>query len=1146
MKRAKSKVLAQLKATTALKATADFNVAFDIEIQHFANSGNAKRRTYRYAVQHELRLGSGIEQLDSWAGKEKLFPWVAVASPLRKPSPDECLPGHLFCVLRLPIQTDQPVHLHGLWSIAPDRERLSTSAGSTLLKPFAAQWNTFMFSTCVASAWTRLLIYRNQTSWQDEQFDFWPKAIGQSQDPWNSLQGDVIRQSIQEKSVVWNTPFNCVNIHQAFIVEDSSPIEHNLALWAAFEAIQMPVVHLPPQLLKKVRERFPALNPALKYRTPKTVREFIEAHGLKFATEQTRLDLLEYCLEENTLVDLASIPFWPVVGRDYIKLDQHGAFLPRDVQELQVFRESRPGITIDVERLSAKTRSLLLKAFTNKSTRGPLRLRELSDLAEDWPVLYSISNKSWKAPRPQDRAESLRDLWDWFGSRSLETSESDFQGAVRGLPDTLWFFPLHGNCIRRFRVAEGSTPTLIMEKSPEVKRLLRDIADLNRDTSLPLLDSSFLLAKDLTLVRRISKSTGAHVESCEHLSSLLRWLTASKDLLSSLTDDQRLLMMWHISKLSKAGLSADRKFQIATSLRKLPLFRTAVCHVDGRISNWIALRTSEEYVDIGVLPAVPIRPGITFLDLSSPYAKVAKVFDLVKDPSTENMIVDYILPAVTSQALSRDAQEVLTDFVFFRASQLSSDAQLKLAKEVVIPLQQPAGSKVFKYSCLKDTVDPTNRSLVCLFFEDEEVFPCPEFFGRHRAALIHCGLCSNLNIDVIQERISYFASCGRTPCDIKNKVAALLRVPLKSEESSNEDFKLFLQGSKWLPATATSNDSLVMMKARECRPAEFRKLVDRVLGVADFTIEPSWMHALGWDVPISLDNLLRQLDSCAAAKDYDGLGTVLVYLQKNLEVHSYLSDLNKRRCIRGASNDLFFPQQIFKAARKGLQSRFAPYLDEVHHDFRPRILLKLLNISDKPSLEDLLSVQRKLITNSINGVLNSADLEVSICILEFAAAFPKDEHPKLMAPDDACALTNIANLTNCDAREVGEIAQTKGIRIVHPDVPRATLAKLEIDTWNERMIKLGINVEDGEDEDEFTPREELKTIIQNSLERYPVVSTFNEYLANADDCGASELNWIVDDCSKGLHRSDKLLADGLQRFQGPALFVHNDRGTVPP
>lgn len=63
-------------------------------------------------------------------------------------------------------------------------------------------------------------------------------------------------------------------------------------------------------------------------------------------------------------------------------------------------------------------------------------------------------------------------------------------------------------------------------------------------------------------------------------------------------------------------------------------------------------------------------------------------------------------------------------------------------------------------------------------------------------------------------------------------------------------------------------------------------------------------------------------------------------------------------------------------------------------------------------------------------------------------------------------------------------------------------------------------------------------MIKDSLQRYPIDATFDEYLANAEDSGsATEIAWLID---WGIYANSKVLTPELAAFQGPSLMSWND------
>lgn len=107
---------------------------------------------------------------------------------------------------------------------------------------------------------------------------------------------------------------------------------------------------------------------------------------------------------------------------------------------------------------------------------------------------------------------------------------------------------------------------------------------------------------------------------------------------------------------------------------------------------------------------------------------------------------------------------------------------------------------------------------------------------------------------------------------------------------------------------------------------------------------------------------------------------------------------------------------------------------------------------------------------------------------------------------------------------------------------RAAFANGSIDYHAQRAAiqELVRTIASSDDGDEFDQRESVTTQIADTLDRYPIETTFREYLANADDAqGATKVSWLLD--GRG-HPCQSLLTPEMENLQGPALLVHNDGG----
>lgn len=169
------------------------------------------------------------------------------------------------------------------------------------------------------------------------------------------------------------------------------------------------------------------------------------------------------------------------------------------------------------------------------------------------------------------------------------------------------------------------------------------------------------------------------------------------------------------------------------------------------------------------------------------------------------------------------------------------------------------------------------------------------------------------------------------------------------------------------------------------------------------------------------------------------------------------------------------------------------------------------------------------------GVLENPDLEKAIFVVtEVGKRFPDRKNLyDFKAPDRHGRMHLMSELTAGDPGNADV-----DLQILHPGVSLDTVKKLGISTFHDRYLEL---LNDPYFEGEFAQRESPTAFIEDTLRRYPISSTFSEYLANAEDCGkASMVCWFLDAADD--YPKTSLLSPQLAEVQGPALFCYNDGG----
>ena len=1148
---------------------------------------------YRYIIHHTMTGSSGHKELDQWARERKLFPWVAVAAPIEvshgflqlqstlnrvksthKSNPTLCdllMPiqhhenfvGRLFSTLRLPILTNHPVHLHGLFSITPDRGRLTSSGQTSGSEDFPSKWNNFLFRSCIAPAWADLLLDRSSGYWHEDGFNLWPMVTDTSIDQWNRLDDDVLDVIMKKELPVWPTAKKCVSAHEGFFTTiNSETTKYTVALTEANVA----VVQLEKPLFERLQQRYPG-SVQITRMTPKTVRQFLRSHKASTLPKipRTLLKLLlEYCLldVQQTTDDgskkllyneFNGITLWPTMNGQLSAFGASDLLLPRDLEEVELFTNASRARTLDLNNLTDQTLHLLRKDIA--LALASVRYRRLADLSEDWPAVYPLTEPfdasvNWTS-RPMGHGElAIGRIWTWICARLEEEKQMPPQ------IDDLWLLPTNSLRLRRYAPGPKSQPMLIITDSEPLFEFAIDLVLKDPDAAPPVLHTELLPAVAVKLLQRNARSIPKLHGACvDHFESLLTWLVAGKELLRTASDEQKRTVLQQLEALTRySDPITYNKRNIAGQLRSLPIFSKisssfpfkepsiTTCDLqysaDGGIAHRSDMPVSSRVFKAPVdLPPLPNILGVLLIDLTSRSERhLVKRFNLIEEMSLLDLLQHYLLPwAVTVQdGPLIAAKEALIEFTFKHATKQWA---VDISKIPIIPLPL-CGDLGGQYRCLSGMIDPTSP-LSNLYFEHEDVFPCRDFFERHKEVLRACGIISELSWNTPLDRVQYYSRCHVDISSLEAKVKRLLQLPVHEKLSSSESSIAEIRTLRWLPAFPVSGSTMTLLASQECRGFDESDLVDHVLGKTHFLVNKEWRQMLGWGERIELDVLLRQLDHCLADKDYGKVDHVLDYLQSSFDPAEY-AILKSKPCILGVRKEYLIPKEIFVAS--GLLARYpmVPYLDEVDTHFAGKHtkLLSHLGVRGEPSIQDMLDVQN-LLKNRSQGPLNGSNLNVAISSLEIAAHLLGDqEDTDVLIPDTESILRAFSDVVHGDPNITGTIAE---FNFAHPAISADLAQRLGIEHSLARATRLEIESED-EDGDEYTPREKLSTIISDTLGRYPIDSTFNEFLANADDCHATTVSWILDECENGPHESLALLTSELKFLQGPALFAYNDKG----
>lgn len=556
-------------------------------------------------------------------------------------------------------------------------------------------------------------------------------------------------------------------------------------------------------------------------------------------------------------------------------------------------------------------------------------------------------------------------------------------------------------------------------------------------------------------------------------------------------------------------------------------------------TNLVACKESFGLLD-DITP-VPEIEGVQFIvakELSSSQQLLQTLG--LKCNNTVELIQNHIIPHWSSQK-SKDwtpaSKEQLAEFILQNFSSLSLPTQKKLQALPMIPVAKLDRKETCEFACARELIDPSVLQLTELCFRDEGILPKKKFFDKFKVALKGCGLKTAVDKDVVQHRINCYAGSKYPFEEIRQRAHKLLKSEFTWTSPPNKQEYSELRHLKWLP-TVDLNGTRTLRASNECRSRRDRTLVNSQLPILDISLSNEWQERLGWENTLSSQILMLQLQYGITKKDKSIVDAVLSYIYRNKLTESLKNNLMNLECVFDTSGSFILPSQAFRPSKQSIPGyeRLQPYLANVDRNFWKVHEDLLLDIGVREQLELLDLIQIQILLES-KPVLNDADFTVAIEVLNLACKFPRETLAALKVVDESRVFQPIHNINYND---LGLLKAKQKVHLAHPNIPRNTICSLGIESLRERLVKGMLEIEDVDDEDEFDQRESVTTRISDTLDRYPVETTFREYLANADDVqGTSEVSWLLD---PRRHSCKNLLTPEMSIFQGPALLVHNNGG----
>jgi sacsin len=477
--------------------------------------------------------------------------------------------GSLFTVLPLPIATNQPVHIHGLFSISPDRARLYQLDDISAQDRDPGEWNKLLFQKLVPVAWTKLLCCLADLDPGQPTFEKWPQPLNDTRDSLNNALENVITIIEKESLALWHTAVGYRTAANSLIARGvvSVPLRN------ALQEAGAPVVFIPEQL------RHPSQN-LFKGRilSPKSLCSFLRSvsNQIKSWSHQTKHEILEYLLAEPGFTGYGGLDLFPFGDGTYRSVGETNTFVHRDLLEEDLF--SLDGAcNLDIRKFSSSAQQALKRGCQTSDNHPIIRYRSPRDLREYCMsfVFRDVANDGDFVILDETTAATAAKVRAWISKRGLRVEDQEIS--------CLWLLPVSNGYHRRIKPKKASS-LVYFTPSGDIGDLMRRLDAHMTPKPLPLLDvgPSGLAYPFLSMIRKnqLTMST-LFVKDATSIVPLLQYLQRIWSLIDDITDKERLLISKVVAYSPQDLTSTDREAAFK-ALSHIPIFQRVSWKAEGK------------------------------------------------------------------------------------------------------------------------------------------------------------------------------------------------------------------------------------------------------------------------------------------------------------------------------------------------------------------------------------------------------------------------------------------------------------------------------------------------------------------------------------------------------------------------------------
>jgi sacsin len=465
--------------------------------------------------------------------------------------------GSLFTVLPLPIATNQPVHIHGLFSISPDRARLYQLDDKSAQDRDPGEWNKLLFQKLVPAAWTKLLCCLADHDPGRPSFEKWPQPRNDTRDPLNNALENVVAIIERESLPLWHTGVGYKTAANSLI---GSGVE-SVPLRNALQEAGAPIVFIPEQLRHPSKNQFKG-----RILSPQSLCNFLRSVGnqIKSWSHKTKHEILEYLLAEPGFTGYGGLDLFPFEDGTYRSVGETNTFVHRNRLEEDIF-SLEGACNLNIQKFSASTQQALKRSCQNSNNHSGIRYRSARDLREYCMsfVFEDVTKEKDFVILNERAATTAAKIRTWISDRGFCIEDQDIS--------CLWLLPVSNGYHRRIKPKEASSQ-VYFAPSGDIGDLMRRFDAHMTSKPLPLLDMGPLGLASVDLRGQFMMSN-LLIQDATRIVPLLRYLKRIWALVEDITEKDRLLISQAVASYSPQELSTTELEALIEVLRHIPIFQ---------------------------------------------------------------------------------------------------------------------------------------------------------------------------------------------------------------------------------------------------------------------------------------------------------------------------------------------------------------------------------------------------------------------------------------------------------------------------------------------------------------------------------------------------------------------------------------------